>query len=151
MWSGGVAVAIVLALVGCSSHARSAERPASPVSSRSVSPLPEPSSATTAVLPSEVAELTTAIHCDSVERRDSDAPGGPPPQAAYNCTVGEEDLSLFTYDSAADARSAFASLTSTCAPAVSGDTWIVWANTNEAATAAHDRIGGTLSLVRTPC
>jgi hypothetical protein len=58
---------------------------------------------------------------------------------------------MFTYGNPSDAQSAFASLVKMCAPAVGGDTWIVWANTNEAAKAAQQRLGGTLSLVRNPC
>jgi hypothetical protein len=34
---------------------------------------------------------------------------------------------------------------------VGGDTWIIWANTNAAATQVHDQLGGALSLVRDGC
>jgi hypothetical protein len=101
-------------------------------------------------IPSAIAELATKIECSELRPRNDDAPPGPAPIAKYNCHIGDEHLGLFTY-SDGDAAVAFDKLTQICAPAVGGDTWIIWANTNAAATQVHDQLGGALSLVRDGC
>jgi hypothetical protein len=65
--------------------------------------------------------------------------------------VGERALGLFFYATGTERAEALAALSRTCAPAVGDDVWIVWANTNESATAVHNRLGGNLSLVQASC
>jgi hypothetical protein len=101
-------------------------------------------------IPAAIADLATKIECAALRPRTKDPPPGPNPIHAYNCHIGDEHLGLFTY-TARDASTAFDQLARMCAPAVGGDTWIVWADTNEAATQVHMRLGGRLSTVKDSC
>jgi hypothetical protein len=104
-----------------------------------------------ATLPARIERLANALECTSIAVRPSNAPGGPQPDEAYDCKVGERSFGIFTYASASDATSAFAGLERRCAPAVTDDDWIVWANSNEGAELASEALGGRTSYVRDDC
>ena len=102
-------------------------------------------------VPESIARLAGPLGCDSTVPSIVDPPEGPAPVEAYDCTIGDYHLSLFVYRDNAETEHAYAGLAERCAPALSDDSWIVWTNTNEAATNAHRELGGDLSLVRDPC
>ncbi|MEN3273380.1 MAG: hypothetical protein V7636_2141, partial [Actinomycetota bacterium] len=105
---------------------------------------------TAGAIPMPVADLAVKLECSTPVPRSDGPPPGPAPTDAYDCHIGDAHLGLFTYERG-DASAAFDKLKQMCAPAVGGDTWIVWANTNEAAAQVHARLGGTLSTVHQPC
>jgi hypothetical protein len=99
-----------------------------------------------------VAALASRLGCADVTPQDPvSAPPGAAPAEAVDCLMGEAHLSIFSYQLEGQAAAAFAALTATCAPAVRGPTWIVWANTNEAAGKVAALLNGTVTLVRGGC